>query len=680
MLRNIIPPNAVRHARPSLARRPAGRLVLDVRGRRNYADIKKVTPPKSRIGDSTPALSPGSASLAASGLSPPPPPGPIHPLSDAPNALKSIASDAVPRVPPPPGKKEAENVKSPIPPPPPPPPTSPLPIDKPKRKPRRFRSLILKTLLLAILGYAGGVYGSLVSDNFHDFFTEYVPFGEETVLYFEEREFRKRLPATPSRPARETGKRVTIPGNSGISWKVSDQSEDTKKGRHNSAIDEKAGSPTRGTPSTTSSAGEEAKKSPQPDTANENAKAVEEVNKTADPAKATGEGKIPQAQPAEIAKESAFKPPSIDLLNIKGVEEPVIQDLVQAVNEIIVLVNADDALSKMSSSIESAQSKLSTLLSHISALKESEMKKAEQTIRENNVEFDKAAKELIRRLQEEMQDQETRWKEEFETEREKISSSYQEKLQNELQQSREIFEQRLRNELLEQSIAMKREFISELKDRVENERSGRLGKLEQLSGSVSELERLTAEWNSVVESNLKTQHLHIAVEAIRTTLEKAEHRKPFVGEIVALKEIAGGDHVVEAALASIKPSAYHKGIPTSAQLLDRFRRVSSEVRKASLLPENAGIVSQAASVVLSKVLFKKKGLALGNDVESILTRTELLLEEGDLDGAAREVNGLTGWAKTLSRDWLTELRSVLEVRQALDVIATEARLQSLSVG
>ena len=63
----------------------------------------------------------------------------------------------------------------------------------------------------------------------------------------------------------------------------------------------------------------------------------------------------------------------------------------------------------------------------------------------------------------------------------------------------------------------------------------------------------------------------------------------------------------------------------------------------------------------------------------MLARTEVLLEEGDLDAAAREMNGLNGWAKVLSKDWLAECRRVLEVRQALDVIATEARLQSLLV-
>jgi mitofilin len=155
--------------------------------------------------------------------------------------------------------------------------------------------------------------------------------------------------------------------------------------------------------------------------------------------------------------------------------------------------------------------------------------------------------------------------------------------------------------------------------------------------------------------------------------------KPFITELAALKEIAAEDPVVSAAIASINPAAYQRGIPNSAQLIDRFRRVAQEVRKAALLPEDAGVASHLASLAMSKVLFKKSGLAVGQDVEAVLARAESLLEEGDLDAAAREVNGLQGWAKVLSKDWLGECRRVLEVKQALDVIATEARLQSLLV-
>jgi len=289
------------------------------------------------------------------------------------------------------------------------------------------------------------------------------------------------------------------------------------------------------------------------------------------------------------------------------------------------------------------------------------------------------AKELLRRQEEAIQNQEMRWKEEYEAEQAKLKETYEGKLKSEIEEAKRVYEQRLKNELLEQAISLRREFSSSVRDQVENERSGRLSKLNELSSSVQELEKLTGEWNSVVDANLQTQHLLVAVEAVRATLENADRPRPFIEELAALKEVAADDPVVNAAIASINPTAYQRGIPTSAQIIDRFRRVAGEVRKAALLPENAGVASHVASLVLSKVMFKKSGLPVGEDVESVLTRTEMLLEEGNLDQAAREMNALTGWAKTLSKDWLGECRKVLEVQQALDVIATEARLQSLLV-
>ena len=540
-------------------------------------------------------------------------------------------------------------------------------------------------VLLTTIGFGGGVYYSRVNDNFHDFFTEYIPFGEEAVLYFEERDFRKRFPSIRggSRP-RDTGEKMTIPSQSGVSWKVTDDSK-TNTGRYANATKPEA--PKTG----------ETKQSPAEAKPTDKVKTVEAAKKEAAPpalSKPTPPvGKSPEPQPPskpahpvitdqapksavggsftapEVDQPSKFPPEAtrIDPINIKDADEPLVQDLVKIINDIITVVNADNANSKFSSTIGKAKSELGKVGGKIRALKDTAQKEADKKIKNDQEDFERAAKELIRRLEGEMAAQEASWKEEYESERQKIQQSYEQKLKAEIERANEVNEQRLRNELLEQAVEMKRNFIKEVKSRVEEERSGRLGKLTDLSNTVNELEKLTTDWNSVVDENLKTQHLHVAVEAVRSNLEKSQVPRPFIRELAALKEIASDDPVVNAAIASINPAAYQRGIPSSAQLIDRFRRVASEVRKASLLPEDAGVASHASSYLLSKLLFKKKGLATGDDVESILTRTETYLEEGDLDGAAREMNGLTGWAKTLSRDWLGEVRKALEVQQALDV-------------
>jgi len=573
-------------------------------------------------------------------------------------------------------------------------------------------------VILTVLGYTGGTYYSLLSDNFHDFFTEYVPYGEDAVLYFEEREFRKRFPniTNPTnRPSLDMSNKITIPSKSGVSWKIAGEehqgSDLQTKGRHMSALDaNKDGGVNT----------DHAQQTPKGATATEKNKAVEQAKEDASsklskpkPAEAKPKPAPPTLPPApkelenrapaptptpppaskslESPKNRSTRPPEvdepsrfmpiqrIDPLAIKNADEALVQDLVKIINDIITVVNDDGASHKYNSTIAKAKSQLANAGAKIMSLKQAEKKAAEETIKATQTEFDTAARELVRRLEEEMRDQEGKWKDDFESEREKIAKTYQERLQSETERAKQVSDQRLRNELLEQAVAMKQQFISEVTDRVETERNGRLSKLSGLSSSVAELEKLTADWNSVIDANLKTQHLQVAVEAVRSSLENADRPRPFVKELSALQAIAPDDTVVKAAIASINPTAYQRGVPTTAQLIDRFRRVAAEVRKASLLPEDAGVASHAASWAMSKFLFKKKGMTVGDDVESVLTRTETLLEEGNLDEAAREMNTLDGWAKRLSWDWLSECRRVLEVRQAMDVIATEARLEGLKV-
>ncbi|KAL8682042.1 MAG: hypothetical protein Q9224_006809 [Gallowayella concinna] len=371
--------------------------------------------------------------------------------------------------------------------------------------------------------------------------------------------------------------------------------------------------------------------------------------------------------------------PRIDPLKIPHADEPVVQDLVKIINDIIVVVNADNAQGKYQSSISKAKSELASVGSKILDMKKAEQTAAQDKIKATETEFENAARELVRRLEEEMRNQTASYRDEFELERERVSKHYQERLDVEIKRAQEVSEQRSRNELLEQAVSLKQKFVGDVQQQVENERSGRLSKLSSLSSSIDELEGLTSSWNKVIDTNLQTQHLLLAVEAVRSTLESADRPRPFVHELATLKELATNDAVISSAIASINPTAYQRGVPTISQLIDRFRRVASEVRKASLLPEDAGVASHAASYLLSRVMFKKQGMTIGDDVESVLTRTETLLEEGRLDEAAREMNGLDGWAKSLSADWLGEVRKVLEVRQAVDVMGTQARLLGLGV-
>ncbi|KAI6083551.1 mitochondrial inner membrane protein Mitofilin [Hypoxylon rubiginosum] len=638
---------------------------------RYFADDKKPS-----INDPTPVKLPTSETTTAASSDPP------ELKLESRVASSTIEPKDVPPTPPPPPPASTTTVSKPS-------PSPAVPVKKKKGFFRRLRNYVLTLVLLGAVTFGGGVWYSRVSDNFHDFFTEYVPFGEQAVLYFEELDYKKRYPGGLTIGGRnnDTGGQVKISPQSGASWRVADTTEPAT--RQSSAMQNITANK-----SSTAAPESDKKDAPAPKPA-EPAKsaaptsvpaaATQAVEKEA-PKKASSKAKASKKDakgfvPPEVDEPSRFPPASpIDPLKVRDADEPVVQDLVKMLNDIITVVNADNSDDRFSSTIGKAKNELNKVGSKIRELKAKVEKDAASQVASKVKEFEGAAVQLVGHVEKVMEAQERQWRAEFDEEMKRVQETYDARIKTEIEREKRINEEKANNLLLEQAVSLKRQFLNDVKARVEEERNGRLGKLDQLSSAVKELETLTTGWNDVVDTNLKTQQLHVAVEAVRASLSSdTEHPRPFVRELVALKEIATEDPVVNAAIGSINPSAYQRGIATPSQLIDRFRRVANEVRKASLLPDDAGVASHASSWVLSKVLFKKQGLAAGDDVESVLTRTQTFLEEGDLDAAAREMNGLQGWAKTLSRDWLAEVRKVLEVQQALEVIATEARLQSLRV-
>jgi len=560
-------------------------------------------------------------------------------------------------------------------------PAAPLP---PPRKRRSWGRRFFWLSVLLGFGYAGSVYYSLINDNFHDFFTEYVPLGESAVSFFEEREFKRRFPDGKSNrmyPQIRGENKVQILGKSGVSARVSETpsgSDLSAKGPHTSAVAPKAPN----VPSTSSKPSAPKKDVPPPGAQVGTKTSAGEsgvTSRSAEPAKpieSTAVSRKSAPEPASAAPSTnpasasgpVFAPiPLLDHINIENAADPVVQEITKMLNDLITVVNADKAQDKYAAALEKAKADVHKAAKDMAAWRTAEAQAAEKKIRDTQLQFDEGAKELLKRIKQEQDDQELQWRKEYEAERERLAQTYESKLHADIEAAQRVAEQNQHNALLEQEIKLKEFFATQVRERVETERGGRLSKLTEISSSLAELEHLTTKWNEVVDSNLKTQHLNVAVDAVKSVLDSADRPKPFLHELVALKEIASDDPVVNAAIASINPAAYQRGVPTIAQLVDRFRRVAGEVRKAALLPEDAGAASHAASFLLSKVMFKKSGLSDGNDVESILTRAETFLEEGELDEATREVNGLQGWAKVLSRDWLAEARRVLEVKQALDV-------------
>lgn len=367
--------------------------------------------------------------------------------------------------------------------------------------------------------------------------------------------------------------------------------------------------------------------------------------------------------------------PKLPLLapSVKGLSasEPVISQLAGTIDELAAFLRETPSSGATAKGVlESAQIDLQRLGKRLESVKAEEAKRVEKSLAEQakkyNDQLDKHEKEAASKIDA----KDTDWKQQFEQERKRQVEEYQQKLSKELETQSEIINERLREEVIAQGIELQRRWMRDIKARVEEERGGRLARLDELASDLKNLERVTLDNSSALDENVSVHTLWAALRAVASAIDGNEKR-PFRDQLRALRNTpkAREDPVIVAALEVLdSTTAPDEGVESLSTLNEWFlRKVAPRVRSVALVPENAGILSHLASAALSPLLFHKRGLVDGDDVPSVLARAEYHLDRKDLDDAARELNQLKGWPKILVEDWLNAARRRLEAQQALDV-------------
>lgn len=532
------------------------------------------------------------------------------------------------------------NTSSSTPPPPPPPPT-------PKKKSHLFRNLILSTLGLTIIAYGGGVYYSLDNDEFRDEFSERVPFGEDLVYFIEEQRFKRKfsgvLPSIASIPS-------------------SDDSPSTI-----------TSSKTTGTASRASDAAPAWKASDS-----ENSPAAAKILKS-DKQKRV-KAVEPVAVTSSTSKPSSSSPPAVPLPLIRvpaGVDTAVAKSI-ESLNQFIKVVN-DSKASPVD--VEKLSTEILALVSTIDAIKASTEAEAKKLAAGEVAKAEQRLESNINELKTAVSAQEEKWTREYHEETKRLAHAYNERLQNEVNAANKVIFAHANNQLLAVHAAREREFAKQIQERVETERSGRLSKLEDLAKELAEIQELTTKAEKTIADSDRAAKLQLAITRLRIALDSDEP-VPLAPYFASLRELTTDtnsttteeDSFLSTVLNSVPDDALTQGVLSPAQLSARFHLLEPEIRKASLLPANAGVAGHVGSIIFSKLLWKKSGNATGDDVESILARADTALTEGRVTDAVAEVNSLKGWPKKLAGDWLFEGRKRSEVEFLTDVLTEEGKL------
>ncbi|KAI8370421.1 glucose-6-phosphate dehydrogenase [Radiomyces spectabilis] len=525
---------------------------------------------------------------------------------------------------------------------------------------------LLGVTVVAAAGYGGAVYYALHDDDFHDMFVKYVPGSEPVLNYLEDMHknedllnYREQVNSLKSQAeeytnkAKDYGNKAKETANDVFEYandtylKLTGQREPPKLATKKTPVEVVAA----------------AEKSP-----------ATVVNNTAQ-LTLTSDNK---EEPTVLAV-AVEKPEPIVVKYIPS-DHAAVDELSRVVVELASILNdaglagvgrdtlkdAEDQVQKLDKAFSSMDAEHSNIKKSIQQLdkRTDQLSNGIDTMR-------KHAKDIIQQSlidsSNRIAAQEAEMKKKHEQDRLEMKKSFAQVLAAELNAQQERMEHERAEALIEQAAELQRRFIREVKYLVEQERAGRLSKLEHISARFKALEQHATQNAVQLDQSRKIHLMHVALNALHEAVD-AQHKQPFIDELRALHSSSGDDNVVlGTVLKTIPHEVAEQGVESIKGLATRFETVATQVRRVALVPEDGGFGSHILSMIMSKLLFKKQGLVQGDDTEATLARTGYYLKINDLESATRELNQLKGWPKRLARDWIQAARRHLEVKQALEM-------------
>ena len=405
---------------------------------------------------------------------------------------------------------------------------------------------------------------------------------------------------------------------------------------------------------------------------------------------------VASAEPAPGARlrdyPAAPKLPKLasSMAQLRG-SEPIVGQLASTIDELAAFVrDAPAGASGLARGVlESAQADLQQLQRRMDQLREEDAERLDARLAKQAQTFEAELARASSKAAKELQQRDADWDQKLGEIQTHLAATFKGRLAQELETQSAMINERLREEVLARGIELQRKWSREIKAKVDEERAGRLARLDELTSELRNMEQVSIANVQELGENVHLLSFNAAVRALRQAIdgpaagdENPYVRRTFESELGKVREMATArnDPLIQGALAALdKTGAAADGVESVPTLHEWFRvRVAPRLRSVALLPEHgAGVLSYFASMALSPLLFARKGNVPGSDVASVVARADWHLERQDLDSAARELNQLHGWPKVLAADWLAAARKRLEVDQALDLVDREAAISAL---
>ncbi|PVH17882.1 uncharacterized protein CXQ87_000783 [Candidozyma duobushaemuli] len=356
--------------------------------------------------------------------------------------------------------------------------------------------------------------------------------------------------------------------------------------------------------------------------------------------------------------------------------DETVKGTIASFNDLIALVDASNIGSKKDGLIKNINENVHALTSKLVKLSNSLEEELQKKLKSTQTELLSAYTQKELELTQNLLDQ-------FNHEKTNLEKKYQARVTEEVEAAKKAITQAAVNATTMVRVEQTKKFESMIKQRIDDEREGRLKNLNALNNRVEDLEKyaqaleeqaVAANNRGVIQSSItKLKSLIFATEANTP----AKFLTPYITRI-GDATTKSNDEVFSLALNELKPlleNESNQSILSIPQLLTAWEQLTPELRSASLLPPNAGLLGHVASVIFSKFLLPVKGNKPdGKDIESVIARVNSSLVRGQLDVAVEEVANLKGWSRQLADDWVKEARVRLEAEFLVGLIDVESKI------
>ncbi|OQR78170.1 mitochondrial inner membrane protein-like [Tropilaelaps mercedesae] len=260
--------------------------------------------------------------------------------------------------------------------------------------------------------------------------------------------------------------------------------------------------------------------------------------------------------------------------------------------------------------------------------------------------------------------------------------AFEVELQNQLRRQVGVHTEHLKEALEDQRAELTRSRQLEVEKAREEERSQHVARLAEAIDLLQQMEAYLQARKLLDEASKKAKSLWLSCATLKHVLAQGRTEKhdpqPLASDIVPLQEVSESSEFVKAVLSTISDKALKRGVYPEVALKERFYKVETACRRLALMEDQNGggpgryLLSYLMSLFMiypkpvpqEELDKEQKVNPLIWDTLDILSRVRASLQREDLEQALRYANQLKGQPRQAAKDWIQELRLLLETRQA----------------